>query len=710
MKLKIEIFLLAVLINVSVEGQVVWEWQNPLPTGNKIYCIDFVDDLTGWFGSSAGTILHTSDGGNSWKLQYVGIDDLYIKSIDFLDHFEGWAVGNYGRENQLIGYILHTTDGGTHWSVQFVDSLYFFNIITFKDRNHGWAGKSKEGKIYYTKDGGDSWKIGRIDKGDISSIVFLDTLRGWATGDDAPLIYSEDGGKIWIPIHTTIYTNKIFFSDDSHGWFTSYEKLYRTTDGGKTWLDDLPVILENGYLSDLFFVGNLYGWVYITGAGIYATTDGGWTWDKRIKLYEPYFFLSPYVGWIGFNLTWNGGRTVEPQKKGFTLDDILDVDFVNQETGWIVGEKGMIAKTTDGGDSWNIQESGTQYKLNSIFALNENTAWAVGWGGMILRTENGGDNWYRTEYLLSEYDNVHWAVTFIDSQNGWIVGGNFYIGGWILYTIDGGITWREQTPGVIPRLFDVTFVDENKGWAVAGGGSDYDVGTVYHTTNGGNSWISQIENLPYGFRSIHFINEDEGWVCGNDLIVKTSDGGENWVIQNKGGSMSAWDIFFIDNKNGWVCGIMGKLYSTQDGGYTWEKKYSGTNQGLMAIDFVDLENGWVVGNNGTILHTPYSEDKEIPPAISSFDLNLNPNFPNPFNRYTVIPYQLSESATVTIFIHDIQGKEVIRLVDKFQNVGQYWVTWDSKNEEGGDMTSGLYFYSVYFNGIHKKTGKMILVR
>jgi len=593
-----------------------WHWQNPYPTGNKIYCIDFVDDITGWFGSSAGTILHTTDGGNSWNIQYVGIDELFIQSIDFINNFEGWAVGNF-YSNQGIAYILHTEDGGTTWSVQYVDSLFFFNIITFIDKNHGWAGASRDGKIFYTTDGGASWNLSRSAKGDISSIVFIDTFRGWATGDNAPLIFSEDGGKSWKSTNFTGYPNKIFFSDDLHGWLTGYEKLYRTTDGGVTWMYDQPVILENEYLRDIFFVDNKYGWVNTHDAGIFATTDGGWSWEKRPIMIKskPYFFFSPYTGWTGFNYTWNGGKNIEPKKIGFTLDDFYDVDLVNRETGWVVGEKGIIAKTTDGGNSWNIQKSGTQYKLNSIFALNENTAWAVGLGGMILRTENGGDNWYIAKYLLSEYKNVHRAVSFIDSQKGWVVGGNYYIGGWILHTIDGGKSWIEQTPGVIPILFDVTFVDENNGWAVTGGGTAFDVG-IYHTTNGGNLWISQTESRLRGLMAIHFINEDEGWACDDDLIVKTSDGGENWVVQNEGGRMSALDIFFIDDKNGWVCGLMGKLYSTQDGGNTWEKKYSGTNQGLKAIDFVNLENGWIVGNNGTILHTPYFEDEETQPMVS----------------------------------------------------------------------------------------------
>ena len=118
-------FIISILFNSNHIMAQDWHWQNPYPTGNKIYCIDFVDDITGWFGSSAGTILHTTDGGNSWNIQYVGIDELFIQSIDFINNFEGWAVGNY-QVNQGIAYILHTEDGGTTWSVQYVDSLFFF--------------------------------------------------------------------------------------------------------------------------------------------------------------------------------------------------------------------------------------------------------------------------------------------------------------------------------------------------------------------------------------------------------------------------------------------------------------------------------------------------------------------------------------------------------------------------------------------------------
>jgi len=45
-----------------------WEWQNPLPTGNRIYCMDFVNEKEGWVFGSNGAILHATTGGQRvWR-------------------------------------------------------------------------------------------------------------------------------------------------------------------------------------------------------------------------------------------------------------------------------------------------------------------------------------------------------------------------------------------------------------------------------------------------------------------------------------------------------------------------------------------------------------------------------------------------------------------------------------------------------------------
>ena len=75
------------------------------------------------------------------------------------------------------------------------------------------------------------------------------------------------------------------------------------------------------------------------------------------------------------------------------------------------------------------------------------------------------------------------------------------------------------------------------------------------------------------------------------------------------------------------------------------------------------------------------------------------NYPNPFNPETWIPYQLAESAEVTLTIYDMNGQLVRRLVIGYQAAGMYQsrsraVYWDGRNHLGESVASGLYFYTL----------------
>ena len=75
------------------------------------------------------------------------------------------------------------------------------------------------------------------------------------------------------------------------------------------------------------------------------------------------------------------------------------------------------------------------------------------------------------------------------------------------------------------------------------------------------------------------------------------------------------------------------------------------------------------------------------------------NYPNPFNPETWIPYQLAESAEVTLTIYDINGQLVRRLAVGHQAAGMYRsrsraVYWDGRNQLGDSVASGLYFYTL----------------
>ncbi len=71
---------------------------------------------------------------------------------------------------------------------------------------------------------------------------------------------------------------------------------------------------------------------------------------------------------------------------------------------------------------------------------------------------------------------------------------------------------------------------------------------------------------------------------------------------------------------------------------------------------------------------------------------LAQNFPNPFNPWTQIGYQLPAESHVKITIYNTLGVEVATIVDKEQQAGYYNVTWDGRDNKGQTVGSGLYLY------------------
>ena len=90
------------------------------------------------------------------------------------------------------------------------------------------------------------------------------------------------------------------------------------------------------------------------------------------------------------------------------------------------------------------------------------------------------------------------------------------------------------------------------------------------------------------------------------------------------------------------------------------------------------------------------------------------NYPNPFNPETWIPYQLAESADVTLTIYDMNGQLVRRLRLGHQAAGIYQsrsraVYWDGRNQLGEFVASGLYFYTLTA-GEFTATRRMLILK
>jgi len=90
------------------------------------------------------------------------------------------------------------------------------------------------------------------------------------------------------------------------------------------------------------------------------------------------------------------------------------------------------------------------------------------------------------------------------------------------------------------------------------------------------------------------------------------------------------------------------------------------------------------------------------------------NYPNPFNPETWLPYELAADATVTIRIYDVKGRLVRQLDLGVQKAGRYVdklkaAYWDSKDQTGKAVSSGLYFYT-FKAGDFQATRRMVIVK
>ena len=90
------------------------------------------------------------------------------------------------------------------------------------------------------------------------------------------------------------------------------------------------------------------------------------------------------------------------------------------------------------------------------------------------------------------------------------------------------------------------------------------------------------------------------------------------------------------------------------------------------------------------------------------------NYPNPFNPETWIPYQLAESAEITLAIYDTNGQLVRRLAVGYQAAGMYRsrsraAYWDGRNQLGESVASGLYFYTLTA-GEFTETRRMLILK
>lgn len=282
----------------------IWE---PVNYGEDLGLTDvfFVNEQVGWVSGEKGTILHTRDGGTTWKPQLGGDPKSagpVISDLFFIDEKHGWAA------QRQFNKLLRTTDGES-WE----------EVGTFQFEWHDYQFTSPTNGVYVrktqiqqTQDGGRTWKEAFTCKAKVEvdglsrelecntrSVDFTSASVGYVISSalrnrSRAILKTEDGGAGWsIGSFATLtgdngYEGRLVFSDESTGFITTPGgKLFKTTDAGKTWTGVVANVGREVRFADAN-VGWSMGNTFAGAAFLTYTTDGGKRWTSReFKLPAP---------------------------------------------------------------------------------------------------------------------------------------------------------------------------------------------------------------------------------------------------------------------------------------------------------------------------------------------------------------------------------------------------------------------------------------
>ncbi len=286
--------------------------------------------------------------------------------------------------------------------------------------------------------------------------------------------------------------------------------------------------------------------------------------------------------------------------------DFRGIAGVDANTAWVVGDGGIILKTTDGGAGWSPQNSGTVADLYDIDALDANTAWAVGGSGTILKTTDGGASW--SNQSPGTYCDLR-AVCAVDANVAWAAG---YTGSWqsgssaILRTTDGGAYWWLHWQGYNYALYDISAVDANTAWASGAftrqvgnpAFPQYETkGVIMKTASGGLLWFHQFEGVFSNsiFETIDAVDANTVWAAGFAVYgLKTSDGGATWVP--KSAKTYVVSLAALSDTEVWACSE-GTIWHTVDDGASWTQFAPDTYVSLREMEAINSSIVWAVGSN-----------------------------------------------------------------------------------------------------------------
>jgi len=295
----------------------------------------------------------------------------------------------------------------------------------------------------------------------------------WQELADAPVAPSE------LKKHDDLY-----FRNDTTGWLvTRAGQIFRTSDGGTSWIEQLND--TTAYMRCVGFVDDYNGIVGnlkadSLGNALYSTNNAGITWevvDSALYTGEipkgicglfvldstTMFLCGRVFGPAFFVRTYDGGETWETFNMSDSVGMLIDVYFWDENHGIMIGGSDanrdschmLILYTDDSGDSWETvflgdrsQEWGWKisFPTETIgYVSIQKKPYTAATTEYFLKTTDGGLTWFEFPFMFADTseDEVYssLAIGFITPTRGWM--GSYVNDRPTLMTEDGGVTWSE---------------------------------------------------------------------------------------------------------------------------------------------------------------------------------------------------------------------------------------------------------------------------
>ena len=333
---------------------------------------------------------------------------------------------------------------------------------------------------------------------------------------------------------------------------------------------------------------------------------------KKIITYIPNLLLTICLCFVLSSCSSTGVKMSESSPwKTIQFEDqsnALDVDFIDNKKGFLVGSNRLIAETNDGGDTWekrNLDISSEEnFRLLDI-DFKGDEGWLIGQPSLVMHTLDAGKNWTRLS-LGNKLPGQPFLVTTVDDGIAELA----TTAGAIYQTSDSGESWNAKVVDASGSggVRDLRRTNDGDYVSVSSLGNFFS--TLEHDSD---TWVAHQRASSKRVQSIGFNPDGKLWMLSRGAEIRfneDSDDLESWtkpIIPILNG-YNYLDMGWDPNGNIWAGGGNGTLIVSEDNGETWKSDPIASTLPTNYIkivfldkDQLDSKKGFILGERGYIL-------------------------------------------------------------------------------------------------------------